>query len=351
MSGETSTQGLSCPRCGGIVHVPEGQILVICPYCEQRSVVSAAEGKQDELGVRRYQVPVRAGRETLEKTFRGFVSGKYQVARDCASQARISEIFLVHLPFWTVWGRGVAWAFGQQEVGSGDSKHYEPREKRAVSELSWNSPACEVGEFGVQRVSLDGRPLEPFDAASLHRTGMVFEPVGSAIDSLEAARSQFSRTVKKEISLDRTEQQFVRLINTRQGLVYYPLWVIRYLYRGRSFQVVIDGFDGQVIYGKAPGSVAYRAGVLIGGMAVGSVLAIDIPALILMNTSSSKDSPWIIALIAFVGGFGMMFSAYHTFRRGEHYEYHRYPALASGGDLSLSLKTVGNVVNALEKFT
>ncbi len=34
-------QGLSCPRCGGMVPVPEGQALVICPYCEQRSAVSA----------------------------------------------------------------------------------------------------------------------------------------------------------------------------------------------------------------------------------------------------------------------------------------------------------------------
>jgi hypothetical protein len=60
----------------------------------------------------------------------------------------------MHLPFWAAWGRGVAWAFGQQQVGSGDKKRWEARERKFVRELSWNSPACEVGEFGVRQIGL-----------------------------------------------------------------------------------------------------------------------------------------------------------------------------------------------------
>src|SRR5690606_8590754 len=142
----------------------------------------------------------------------------------------------------------------QEKVGSGDDAKYEPREKRAISELSWNAPACEVGDFGIQRVSLEGRPVEPFNAPELHRTGMVFEPIGSAKTAIESARGQFESQIKGKVSLDRMEQTFVRLTNTRLGLVYYPLWVLRYLYHKRSFQVVVDGFNGEILYGKAPGS-------------------------------------------------------------------------------------------------
>ena len=195
----------------------------------------------------------------------------------------------------------------------------------SIQDLTWNAPACEVGEFGVRQIKLEGRPLEPFDAPGLHRTGMVFEPVGSAAEALEAARSQFEETVKGKIKLDRTEQLFVRLTSTRLGLVYYPLWVIRYLYHGRSFQVVVDGFNGEVLYGKAPGSVGFRAGVLVGGMAAGAFLAIDVPtALLLSSSSSDDDSPLFLALLIFAFGLFMMFSAFRTFRHGEHYEYHRY---------------------------
>ena len=71
--------------------------------------------------------------------------------------------------------------------------------------------------------------------------------------------------MRKAANLDRIGQVFVRLTGWQESLVYYPLWVLRYSYRGRSFQVVVDGFSGEVLYGKAPGSVFYRAAVLVGG--------------------------------------------------------------------------------------
>ncbi len=276
----------------------------------------------------------------------------------------MSELFLVHLPFWAVWARGVAWAFGQVQVGSGENRRYEPREKRAVSELSWNAPACEVGEFGVQRIALEGRPLEPFNAAGLHGSGMVFEPLGSASAALETARSQFEQELKRDTQLDRTEQQFMRLAHTQLGMVYYPLWVLRYLYHGRSFQAVIDGFNGEVLYARAPGSVGYRAAALIGGMAAGAALAVDVPGLVLLSSSGNNenDVPWVIALIAVVAGVGLMTAGYRTFRHSEHHEYHRLPAQStkavqlppgldlSGGKLTMSMTSIEDAVKKLERF-
>jgi hypothetical protein len=308
-------KGLSCPRCGGIVPIPEGQALVICPYCDQRSMV------RGERGVRRYQAPLRVGREQAIDALKRFLNGKIQVARDCARLSTVSEVFLVHLPFWAVWARGVAYGFGQVRVGSGDKQRYEPREKKAVRDLNWNAPACEVGEFGVRQVSLEGCGLEPFDATALHRSGMVFEPVGSSEAALEAARADFEQSIRGEVSMARTAQVFTRLVRPRLGLVYYPLWVVRYLYHGRSFQLVVDGYTGQPLYGKAPGSVGYRSAVLVGGMAAGAFLAIDVPTLIL---SSADDDSGMLALIIFAVGLIMMFGAYRTYRHAEHYEYHRY---------------------------
>jgi hypothetical protein len=318
------------------------------------------------IGVRRYQAPLKIERDQAVAAWKRFLSGKFQVARDAAGQSTLSEVFLVHLPFWGVWGRAAAYAFGQVKVGSGDHSHYEPREKKVVREMSWNCPACEVGEFGVRQISLDGEPerlgLLPFNADVLHRTGMVFEPVSAEQTALEAARAEFENTVRGELSMERTAQVFTRLLRPRMGLVYYPLWVIRYLYRGRSFQVVVDGVDGQVLYGKAPGSVAYRAAALVGGMAAGSVVAIDVPALILGATNSSRSSndsggnSLIFALILFVVGLGIIYASYRTFRYGEHYEYHRYGA-AKGSVVGIPLNLPGNlrqvtdVVRTLEKFT
>jgi hypothetical protein len=88
----------------------------------------------------------------------------------------------------------------------------------------------------------------------------------------------------------------------------------------------MDGFSGKVLYGKAPGNVIYRAAVLVGGMAIGAFLMLDVPSFLFqfLDSSNSSDSSEGIlgfALAAFVAGIVLMFLAYNAFRFGEHYEF------------------------------
>lgn len=337
-------QGLTCPHCGGTVPIPEGVALVICPYCEQRSVVSG------ERGVRRYQVPLRATREQAEAAYKAFLSSNAAIAPGLARQAELTETLLVHLPFWTAWGRGTAWVLGQKKEGSGDHTRYVPRERKVVKELVWNAAACDVGEFGVRRIALEGRPLEPYNADGLHRTGMVFEPVGSDRQALELARQAFEDAIRDEAGLERVSQMYARILSPRVGIVSYPLWVMRYRFRGRAFQVAVDGFSGEVLYGKAPGNTLYRAAMLVGGAAAGAFLAIDVPALIL-SISDSGDNVGLFALGAFVAGLGLMYTGWRRFRFGEHYEYHRYKEKSDGAiRLDGELKQLGGILNQLGKW-
>jgi len=314
MSDTQMMTGLACPRCGGVVPIPEGQAIVRCPFCDLRSIV------RGERGVYRYQVSVRANRDQALKALDKFF-GNFAIAQDARSKSKINEVFLAYLPFWAVWSRVLGWAFGQKKVGSGDHERYDDREVKITQEMVWTGAACDVGEFGVRQVQLSGQPLEPFNSEALHTSGMVFEPVNSTSEAQQSAEQDFQQRTHAAAGLDRLGQLFMRQINKRLGMVYYPLWVIRYLYRGRAFQVVVDGFSGKVLYGKAPGNVLYRAAALVGGMALGAFLMIDVPALLLMASSKSDDNSLGILIGALVVGLGLMSFAYYTFRYGEHYEY------------------------------
>lgn len=317
MTEKEPLHGLNCPRCGGVVPIPEGQAIVRCPYCDLRSFV------RGEHGLRRFQVAQSIQRDNLVDILRKFLSGNFAIASNTARNARLKEIFLVYLPFWTVWSHVAAWAFGEEKVGSGDHAHYEPREIRVVQEVTWNGAACDVGEFGVTAIPLNDQDLAPFNPQALHESGMVFEPVGVFSEAQRTAERQFEAQVRHKASLDRMAQLFLRFFRRRAALVYFPLWVIRYLYRGRAFQVVVDGRDGKVLYGKAPGNTLYRAAILVAGMAVGAFLAIDIPAFLLASSGRSDDNSgifWLILAI-FIAGAGLMVAAYRTFRYGEEYEY------------------------------
>jgi hypothetical protein len=321
MSEKKAIHGLACPACGGMVTIPEGQAIVQCPYCDQRSLV------RGERGVRRYQITRRVDRDQAEQELRRFLSRHQAIARDASKQARLEEAFLAHLPFWTAWVRVLGWVFGQKKVRRGKSTHYVPKEIKIAEEMTWTGAACDVGEFGVAKVSLKDRALEPFDAEGLHAGGMVFEPVGSVSDAQSASADDFSKRVRDMSSLDRISQSFVRFAGQRLGLVYYPLWVLRYLYRERAFQVVVDGHSGEVLYGKAPGSTFYRAAVLVSGMALGAFLMVDgATAAAYIAAQTEGNSLWFIAggLILIGTGFTLMRKAYNAFRYGEQYEYRGY---------------------------
>jgi DNA-directed RNA polymerase subunit RPC12/RpoP len=325
MAEPEATHGLSCPNCGGMIEIPEGQRIVRCPFCDLRSLV------RGERGLARYQVAQRINREQAVAAMRKFLQSHSAIASDTAAKSTLNEAFLAYIPFWTGWARVISWVFGQKRVGSGDNKRYEPREVRVVQEMNWNGVACDVGEFGVERVPINPQTLEPFAADDLHEKGMVFEPVGSASDARQQAEAEYQHIVQKSAKLDRVAQTFIRFVRQRLGLVYYPLWVLRYLYKGRAFQVVVDGHTGQTLYGKAPGNTLYRAAMLVGGMMAGAFLAIDGSALagyIALLASDSDDSGglFLLALGALVVGLGMMGLAYRTFRYGEQFEYRLHKA-------------------------
>jgi hypothetical protein len=343
---KSALQGLTCPKCGGMVAIPEGQVIVQCPFCEQRSVVKG------ERGIRRYQVPVRVDRTQALDALARFLSGSMAIGRDVRSKSKISEAFIAYLPFWMSWGRVVSWIFGEKQVGDAEHRHYEPREVKVMEDMTWNGAAVDVGEFGVTQVALADQQLELYNTDALHRLGLVFEPVGSASDAATAAQKDFSERIRSQSNLDRLSQVFTRIVRPRLGLVSFPLWVLRYVYRGRTFQVVVDGYTGRVLYGKAPGNTIYRAAMLVGGMFAGAVIAINVPALILSAASGSDSgTPFFIALGAFLVGLGLMYAGFRAFRYGEEYEYRSGPknfSLPVVG--STFIKDAGSIISVLEKL-
>jgi hypothetical protein len=310
-----STTGLACPNCQGRLQIPEGVRIVRCPYCDLRSAV------RGDRGLLRYQAPRRIDREGALRSLRQFQSG-LDKAPGLPQRSQVSEVFVAYLPMWAVWARVAAWVFGRKEVGSSKNRRKEPREVKILRMMSWNAAACDVQEFGVREVPLDGQQLLAFDPAALHADGMVFEPVGSSADAVAESHHHFDEEVRRLANLDEIGSMKIRRLRERMAIVYYPVWVVRYTYRGRAYQVVIDGDSGKVLYGKAPGNTWYRAAALVAGMAVGSLLAVDGTALALNLVLNSDDSDSILlVLLPLALGAGLMLWAYRRFRYGELVEF------------------------------
>ena len=110
-------------------------------------------------------------------------------------------------------------------------------------------------------------------------------------------------------------------LNEHLSIVYYPLWVSRYAYRKRHYQVVVDGVNGKVLYGKAPGNIFYRAAALVAGLAAGNFILVNgtLAMAGAFASSSDSDGGWIV-LAPIVIGIGLIIAGYRAFRYGEEVE-------------------------------
>ncbi len=311
---DTQSKGLTCPACSSTVPVPEGARLVTCPACRQRLFV------QGDRGVRRWQLRRVITRDQAQQTVYGFFNGMNK-AGDLRRNAEITEVFLMYLPFWRVMAYVAGWRLGRVRRDKDSTK---PIEVEVLEEMQWNDAAMDVSEFGVNRVPIAGKNFEPFDPERLSAEGMVFEATESPTEAVAEADSYFQQVARAKKSLTSTYLEKFQMLRQRLSLIYYPLWVARYQYRHRSYQVVIDGVNNKVLYGKAPGNVLYRAAALVLGMAVGNLLLVHGTALaarvMSYSHSSSDNDGWAILLLPPALGIFAMIRGYRSFRYGEEVE-------------------------------
>jgi LSD1 subclass zinc finger protein len=262
--------GVACPSCGGALEVDSGARVVRCAFC------SAGLLATSRLGVRRFAVAPEVDVDAARDAARSWLGRGIRKDPRLAREAEIGETYLAFLPFFRVSADVVGWALGTEQrtrsVGSGKNRRTETYEvdveKRVERHCEATMPALHVAELGVQRIDLAGDRLVPFDAEALERSGMVFVPTRSEVEARDAALAAFRDDNDPASGLHRVRFRWLETVREALTVVYYPLWMVRYRFRGRAYLAVVDAEDAHLAYGKAPGNDLYRAAVLIGAEAV-----------------------------------------------------------------------------------
>jgi hypothetical protein len=312
MSSINKTQGLVCPNCAGIVPVPEGARVVECPFCHFSSLV------QGERGVYRWQVRNKVVRDKAVETVRGFWRG-FNKARDLPREAKIKDVFLVYLPYWRLHAFVVGWIFGRVRKDKDETK---PVEVEIFQEMAWNDAALNVAEYGVHSVAISADNLEPYDEELLRNEALVFEPTESRTEAMSEAEQHFIYRARNLRSLTSRFFEHYEFLNPRFSTVYYPLWVVRYEYKKRNYQTVVDGVSNKLLYGKAPGNTIYRALMLVVGLALGNFILVNGFILGVLGLSvAGDDEAGAFLLIPLAIGVGLIGFGYRAFRYGEEVEH------------------------------
>ena len=263
-------EGLSCPNCGGALEVVAGLRVVTCPYCEKSLLATP------EVGSRCWVVKPQLDLGKAREIGMQWLSRGWNKDSRLRREAEVGETILCFLPFFRVEADCIGFALGTEErrrtSGSGGKRRVIVEEvdvERSVARsYDETFPALNVAEWGVQQIDLRGDQLVPYDRVALERLGMVFPPTGSETVVREAAIEQFRLRSDPSGGLKRVRFRFLETLRERLSVIYYPLWIVRYRFRNRSYQILVDAEDGSVAYGKSPGNDFYRALMLVGSQAL-----------------------------------------------------------------------------------
>jgi ribosomal protein L37AE/L43A len=305
---EKVVKGITCPSCSGELDLREGMRVFNCKFC---GTLLNAMG---ETGALKFYVPKIIKRENAIANAVNWLGQGVSKAKGLRNSSKIDEAFLAYIPYWRVKADVVGWVFGQEKRTSNNTTTYEDKEVKIQNSFDRTFPACEISELGVKKVNLEGDELHPVDIELLQQDGMMFNIVSSEKELYEKSLNQFKEEARKAAYLDRVTFEHYDLVRQSISIVYYPLWIVRYVYQNRTYQVVVDGQDGSICYGKAPGNNLFRAvaGVLGTGAGMFLITFFEIFALF---KSSSKFS---IAVYIFLLIFGIVIIrwAYKKFRYG-----------------------------------
>ncbi|HMT12673.1 MAG TPA: hypothetical protein PKA39_13740, partial [Ignavibacteria bacterium] len=160
----------------------------------------------------------------------------------------------------------------------------------------------DVAELGVRKVNLAGDEMRPVNFEELQSEGMLFNIISSEREVTDIAKDQFVQEAVNSVKVDQITFQHNDLVRPNVTIVYYPLWVVRYIFKGRTYQVVVDGEDGTICYGKAPGNNLYRAVMGIFGTAVGSFLLTFFGIFGIIGDEDSAKAALVMYIFAFIFG-------------------------------------------------
>lgn len=311
---EKLLKGVTCPACNGEQDMREGVKSFNCKYCGTLLITKGVDGAL------KYYVPNKLQRNiAIQNTFNWLGKGLAK-ARGLKTSCKVDDAFLVYIPYWRVRADVIGWVFGRERrtrtVNGRTETYYVDVEKKILQSYDRTYAACDVAELGVRKVNLAGDEMRPVNFEQLQTEGMLFNIVSSEKEITDTAQADFIQEAVNSAKVDQVTFQHNDLVRPGVNIVYYPLWVVRYQFQNRTYQVVVDGEDGTICYGKAPGNNLYRAVVGIIGLALGMYLTTFFGAFSIVGGESSGKAALVIYIFAVIFGIFIIKWAYKKFRYG-----------------------------------
>ena len=251
-------------------------------------------------------------RGVADRTLRTWVNSGVKAA-NLDKELRITESYLLYVPFWRFVAQGLAVACGHSGYTERTGNKLRNEFEELINdEYTWTKCACDTGQYGLTTLWLDKGGEVPY----VHGTVAAIDPSGSALEAnnegKEAVRSMMRKDMAKRIETVTLEKLFI--IPKLFEIVYAPVWVYHYQYNSGNFTVLIDAVRGTVIGGTSPMDMTARTRLMILSFSISAFLFGASLALLIKPGEEAVST--LVQIILLLVSVALAMVAYPAFREG-----------------------------------
>ena len=239
---------IRCSNCGAPVEFRPGEIVATCKYCGYTTVIETGQvfTFEHSLLLNKYN-PTQ-----VEELIKNWMRSGFLKPSDLAKKSKISEKNLTYLPFWVISMEATSSYKGIFERISPPATKEGKIEKR----YDWLVLARKATEFPTREYDV---PLEgkiPYDFRKIEGFAKVLNSEIDKDEALELAKQEVEELHRYLIKQDVDKVIEIGSQFDVKQVVYLhaPIWFVKYEYKGKAFQLLVDGATGTTIKGDIPSS-------------------------------------------------------------------------------------------------
>lgn len=239
-------QKIRCSHCGAPVEFKPGELIATCKYCGFTTVIETGAPFKFEhsLLLNKYDSA------HTDELIKGWMRSGFMKPGDLARKSKILEKNLVYLPFWVI-------SVVAKTSYKGVFERISPpivKDGKIQKEYNWLVLAREASDFPTREYDVPLGGKIPYDFRKIESFAMVLNSEIKREEALELAKQQIEAhhryLLKKDV--DKIIEIFTE-INVKQAVyLHAPVWFVKYEYKGKTYQLILDGAAGLTLKGDIP---------------------------------------------------------------------------------------------------
>jgi hypothetical protein len=241
-------QEIRCSHCGAPVEFKPGEIIATCKYCGFTTVIETGRAFTFEHSLILNEFDMKS----IEETVHAWMTGGFLKPDDLARKSKLTSKELVYLPFWVV-------SVEAKSTYKGIFERIAPvivKDGTISKEYDWLVLAREASDFPTHEYEV---PLEgkiPYDFRKIEGFAKLLNSEIDRDAALELAKQQIEDHHRFLLQQDVDRIVEIKTDVTLKQIVYLhaPIWFIKYEYKGKDYQLIIEGTTGTALKGDIPSS-------------------------------------------------------------------------------------------------